>query len=38
MNTCIGTINGTAVDRFIVDDVYWYLHALKPGINTRTCI
>ena len=35
MNTCMGTINGTSVDRFIVAmQIYGYLHALKPGVNT----
>ena len=35
MNTCMGTINGTSVDRFIVVmQIYGYLHALKPGVNT----
>ena len=37
MNTCMGTINGTSVDRFIVAmQIYCYLHALKPGVNTWT--
>ena len=36
MNTCMGTINGTSVDRLIVAmQIYWYLHALKPGVNNE---
>ena len=30
MNTCMGTINGTSVDRMLYTmQIYWYLHGLK---------